>query len=62
MYDSNNKKYDVDQSPKENRSHLSVITRALVDTAQDPLFALSVPDYKVIWFNQAAADYFFHHH
>ncbi len=62
MYDSNHKKYDLDQPPRENIPHLDVITRALVDTAQDPLFALSVPDYKVIWFNQATADYFFHHH
>ncbi len=34
--------------------------RALVRAVQDPLFAVSAPDYKVLWFNQATADYFAH--
>lgn len=62
MYSSNNKKYAVGQLSRETRPHLDTIMSALVDTAQDPLFALSVPEYKVAWFNQATADYFSQHH
>lgn len=62
MYSSDNKKYDARQPHSEDQTPLEIITKALVETAQDPLFAFSVPDYQITWFNQATADYFFQHH